>query len=230
MEPTAQQQLMYCRSCGKALTPAEQRLVRGTVYCAEHEPAAGPPPAPSPFPDSPWTAAATPGAAAGQGNGNGVSPGLAFFLGLFPGVGAIYNGQYAKGLVHVIIFGLLISIAGSDAAGEFQPLFGLLIPIWVIYMAFEAYHTAKRREQGLAVDEFSSLVSMEGAKAGPPVGPAMLILFGVLFLLNNLGMFRLSQLLRFWPVALIALGIYLLVERSRGANTAAPGNPEGGAQ
>jgi len=32
-----------------------------------------------------------------------VSPGLALFLGLIPGVGAIYNGQYAKGMVHAII-------------------------------------------------------------------------------------------------------------------------------
>lgn len=225
--------MKYCRSCGKALPPEEQRLVQGTVYCAEHQPAAPPPPpGPAPFPDSPWTAQAAPAGAGAPGNG--ISPGLAFFLGLFPGVGAIYNGQYAKGLIHVIIFGLLISIAGSDAAGEFQPLFGTFIPIWVIYMAFEAYHTAKKREQGLAVDEFSSLVSVDGAKSGPPIGPAMLILFGILFLLNNLGLFRLSQLLRFWPVLLIALGIYLLVERGRGGQPPAPGgitgDPMGGAQ
>jgi len=28
---------------------------------------------------------------------------------MIPGVGAVYNGQYAKGLVHVVIVGLLIS-------------------------------------------------------------------------------------------------------------------------
>ena len=33
-----------------------------------------------------------------------ISPGLAFFLGWIPGVGAIYNGQYAKGLVHAVAF------------------------------------------------------------------------------------------------------------------------------
>ena len=41
------------------------------------------------------------------------SPGFAFVLGLIPGVGAIYNGQYLKGLVHAIIFGLLISLANA---------------------------------------------------------------------------------------------------------------------
>ena len=37
-------------------------------------------------------------------------------LGFIPGVGAIYNGQYAKGLVHVIIVGLMISILSNGAA------------------------------------------------------------------------------------------------------------------
>ena len=44
-----------------------------------------------------------------------VSPGLALFLGMIPGVGAIYNGQYAKGLVHAVVFGVLCSIADSRA-------------------------------------------------------------------------------------------------------------------
>ena len=45
-----------------------------------------------------------------------VSPGLALFLGMIPGVGAIYNGQYAKGLVHAVMFGILCSIVDSRAA------------------------------------------------------------------------------------------------------------------
>ncbi len=69
---------------------------------------------------------------------SGPSPGLAFLLGLIPGVGAIYNGQYAKGLIHVVILGLLISIMGSNAAGDLGPLFGMLIALWFPYMAFEA--------------------------------------------------------------------------------------------
>src|SRR5687768_13398380 len=90
----------FCRSCGKALCPSCQAAVQGTIYCAEHVPvvqAAAPP--------SPYTAPV-----ASAASGSGVSPGLAFLLGLVPGVGAIYNGQYAKGLVHVLIFGLLISV------------------------------------------------------------------------------------------------------------------------
>src|SRR5260370_41233357 len=37
------------------------------------------------------------------------SPGLAFALGfVFPGLGAVYNGQYNKALVHLVVFATFI--------------------------------------------------------------------------------------------------------------------------
>ena len=59
----------------------------------------------------------------------GASPGLAFLLGFIPGVGAIYNGQYAKAFVHVIIFSLLISVLDSGEAGHFEVVFALLLAL-----------------------------------------------------------------------------------------------------
>ena len=38
------------------------------------------------------------------------NPAAAAVLGLIPGVGAMYNGQFFKGLIHVVIFAVLISI------------------------------------------------------------------------------------------------------------------------
>ena len=140
------------------------------------------------------------------------SPGLAFILGLIPGVGAIYNSQYVKGLVHVVVFGMIISILSSGAAPGFEPLFAFMIPAWVLYQAFEAYHTAKRRLYGYSVDEFSGLVPMR-RKHGFPAGPVLLMAIGVLFLLNTMDLLRISQVVRYWPLLLIALGAYLLWER-----------------
>jgi hypothetical protein len=140
------------------------------------------------------------------------SPGLAFVLGLIPGVGAIYNSQYVKGLLHVVVFGMIVSILNSNAAPGFEPLFGFMIPAWILYMAFEAYHTAKRRLYGQPVDEFSGLVGGAGRR-GFPAGPVVLMAVGVLFLLINLDLLRLSQIVRYWPMLLIALGLYLLYER-----------------
>ncbi len=141
------------------------------------------------------------------------SPGLAFVLGLIPGVGAIYNSQYVKGLVHVVVFGMIISILNAGAAPGFEPLFGFMIPAWILYQAFEAYHTAKRRLYGYTVDEFSGLAPSPGRKRGFPAGPVLLMAIGVLFLLNTMDLLRISQIARYWPVLLIALGAYMLYER-----------------
>ncbi len=55
------------------------------------------------------------------------SPGLAFLLGWIPGVGAIYNGQYIKGLVHAAIFGLLISLISGAENTSGQPLLIMML-------------------------------------------------------------------------------------------------------
>jgi|HubBroStandDraft_4_1064222.scaffolds.fasta_scaffold23542_4 hypothetical protein len=204
--------IAYCRACGKPLCESCRRFFDGTIYCDEHVPVAAPSPAAAPPTGtgySPYTAPTPP-----LMPDAGASPGLAFLLGLIPGVGAIYNGQYVKGLVHVIILGILISIVSSgDAGGGLEPLFGMMIGVWVFYMAFEAYHTAKKRQIGQPVDEFSSLVSLHGRPSQFPVAPAILIAVGLLFLLNNMDIIRFSQFIRYWPIALIALGVYMLYER-----------------
>jgi hypothetical protein len=156
----------------------------------------------------------------------GVSPGLAFILGLIPGVGAIYNGQYVKGVIHVVILGILISIIDSGSAAGLGPLFGMLIAVWWFYMAFEAYHTAKKRQLGLTVDEFSSIVPLHSERRGFPAGPVLLIAFGVLFLLNTMDVLRFERLIRYWPVLLIVLGAYMLYERITGVVASPPSRQE----
>ena len=201
--------IAYCRTCGKALCETCRRVAAGTIYCAEHAPASAdsstsPYSSPAPLPDS------------------AASPALAFLLGLIPGVGAIYNGQYVKGLVHVVILGFLIGIVHSDQVPiGLEPLFGMTIAAWIFYMAFEAYHTAKKRRLGQPVEEFSGLMGLRGRRSRFPAGPAVLIVLGVLFLLNNLDVLRIRQLFRYWPIALIAAGVYMLYER---LSARGPGN------
>jgi len=162
-----------------------------------------------------------PGATPYTAGDPGASPGLAFVLGMIPGVGAIYNGQYVKGLIHVIILGILISIVSSDASAGLGPLFGMLIAVWWAYMAFEAYHTAKKRQHGHPVDEFSSIVPLHSNRRGFPVGPVILIAFGALFLMNTMDILRFDRMVRYWPVLLIVLGGYMLYERISGSETPA---------
>lgn len=191
----------YCRACGKALDASSVRAAHGTIYCQEHVPLENPTTPGA----SPYSAAPPPIPA------SGVSPKWAFVLGFIPGVGAIYNGQYVKGLVHVLIAGLLISLVDNPPNG-FEALSGLLLAGFFWYMAFEAYHTAKKRNLGQKVDQFSSVIPMH--QSGFPAAPVVLIALGVLFLLNNLGLFQLRQVLKYWPVLLIALGVYMLYVRT----------------
>ena len=202
--------LGYCRGCGVALTSETVRYAMGTMYCREHVPAG------VPNTDNPYASAASVGAGAAPvvRNSDAV-PGLAFILGLIPGVGAIYNGQYAKGLIHVVVFGFIVAL--QDHNGPLVVMNGFLIPAFIFYMAFEAMHTAKRRLEGLPVDEFSSIAPLGGRANGFPVGPVILMAAGVFLLLANLDLISVRAMMRWWPVGLIAAGAYMLYLRTLGA-------------
>jgi Domain of unknown function (DUF5668) len=156
------------------------------------------------------------------------SPGLAFLLGLIPGVGAIYNGQYIKGLVHAVIFGLLISLISSTENSSGQPLLIMMLVGFVFYMPFEAYHTAKKRQMGIRVDEWSSLLTQNRYTGRAPVGPIILILIGVIFLLDSLHLIEFREIGRFWPVILIVVGAYMLYSRVSGRADVPPASRRSG--
>jgi len=66
------------------------------------------------------------------------NPGLAAILSFFfTGLGQIYNGQIGKGLIFIIIGGLL-------ALSMFIVIGFLLYPIFWIYNIYDAYKTAER--------------------------------------------------------------------------------------
>jgi TM2 domain-containing membrane protein YozV len=218
----------FCRECGKPMCVECQRPALGSIYCAEHVPAAAPPPFTPPTPHvspeaggsyaqsaysapaaSPYTA---PVAAQQPAYETGAHPVLALILGFIPGVGAIYNGQYAKGLIHAVVFGLLISLA-SSSRGSLEPLIALLIAAWVFYMAFEAFHTARKRRFGGSVEEFSSLFDVRPTQGRFPAGALLLIGLGFILLLDTTDIISLDQLERYWPIGLILVGLYMLYAR-----------------
>jgi TM2 domain-containing membrane protein YozV len=192
----------YCRNCGKPICNECRRDAYGTVFCAEHAPVAAPPPMAAP---------PRPGAVLTE-----VSPGLAFALGWIPGVGAIYNGQYAKGIVHAVVFGVLCSILDSNLHGM-DVIFAMMLTAWIFYMAFEAYHTAAKRRAGEYVDEYSSLIDFRSKGRFPAAGVA-LILLGIVLLLHTMDILDFYYVSRYWPVLLIVAGAWLLYSRFAGGS------------
>lgn len=152
-QPIEGERVAFCQQCGKGLTNATIRRAGSAVYCEPclvarlESPTAGAGQAgPSAGGWAPVGGPAGPGAAAQPGAvpvSNEPSPALAAFLGLIPGVGAMYNGQYAKGVAHLVIFAILDSLAHNV-----HDIFGLLVAGWIFYQVFDAYHTAKARRDG----------------------------------------------------------------------------------
>jgi TM2 domain-containing membrane protein YozV len=223
----------YCRTCGKPMCGACTRDVRGVIYCEEclaSQLSGTMPPPPGPGTVAPGTA---PPVSEG-------SPGLAAILGFIPGVGAMYNGEYAKGFIHVLIFATLIW-----AADHVSGVFGIGIAAFVLYMPIEAYRTAKARQMGMqppdpfgfnnmnlfgstsqpaaAVSGAAPAAPAEGAPVQQveygegrrmPVGALILIGLGVIFLLDQFGWWHFNWFARFWPLILIAFGVSILMKRT----------------
>src|SRR5437879_12573091 len=112
----------YCRNCGKAMCSTCVRPVRDVLYCEDclatimgipgatpaatrsgQIPASSLPPAP----------------AVGRSTG---SPGVAFVLGLLPGRGAVYNGEYHEALIHIVVFAAMIAGLSSHMCGHAEVL------------------------------------------------------------------------------------------------------------
>jgi hypothetical protein len=223
----------YCRTCGKPVCAICARDVRGVIYCEDclASQISGT------MPPQPPIEAAMPGTTAAGG-----SPGVAAVLGLIPGVGAIYNGEYTKAFVHVGIFAALIALT---AHGYWPFAFG--IGVFYLYMPFEAYQTAKARQMGLQPPDpfglnnlFTTRPPMAAGAVPPagvvpqgmpavamqpdqeaagedqiPIGAFVLIGIGVLFLLNTFGWMHFDWLWRLWPLVLIAIGVRVLMKRNR---------------
>lgn len=183
----------FCIHCGQALCSECVRKVQGSVYCEKCLGNLVDPKTPK------------------KETVAGTNPGAAFALGLLPGVGAIYNGEFVKAAVHILIFGTLVSMADATDA----PLFSLAAFAFYCYMPFEAYYTAKKRmlgAQGVVLETpIDRLQQQFGTMKDRELwGGVALIVIGGLYLLGNLDVFDMHRIARLWPVFLVALGIWLL--------------------
>jgi hypothetical protein len=227
--------IAYCRTCGKPLCNDCKRDVMGVIYCEQclAERLQGvqptiPPPAPG-FVSS---------TSAGAMPGSGPHPAVAGILaGFFPfGVGAVYTGQYAKGLAHLLIFTGLVWGLSSGHAGGMEPVLGIAMGFFVVYQIIDAVRSATAIRMGqpppdpfglgrtfgaterTATSDAPFSASAPAATIEPPpskvpTAAVVLIGLGVLFLLQTAGVFEFN-VGRIWPMFLIFLGVWMFANRT----------------
>lgn len=216
----------FCRNCGKAMCSACARPVREVLYC-ENCLAAGmgmaapiaPPPVQDPYSQPAYS---QPGLVPPAGPIPAVVPparpsgAIAFMLGLFPGLGAVYNGEYNKALVHIVIFtalivGLVSAADADDVSVGAVITMSLLLAGFVFFMAFDAMRVAQAKTAGQPVND-----PLNEFSKNLPVGPIVLIGIGALLLLSNFRVFEFFHLSigRLWPLILIGAGVLMFRNRT----------------
>ncbi|MFB3902940.1 MAG: LiaI-LiaF-like domain-containing protein [Acidobacteriota bacterium] len=134
------------------------------------------------------------------------SPARAALFAIIPGIGAVYNRQYVKAVLHFAIFAGLSIIAGSG-----PDIFGVAAFAFYIFTIIDAYRSAQVILRNVVADP--RMLEEESEDINVPIWGGVLVLLGVLFFLNNLGVFSLAEMTRFlWPLFFVGLGIYLVVD------------------
>lgn len=143
-----------------------------------------------------------------------VAAGILAFL--FPGTGALYNGQFSKGILFIIVFAGLITM--QDHGG--QPFAAFMLAGFYIYQIIEAIQTASaiNRRALLAPERAAVEEKPAEAPAGSIFWGIVLIALGCLLILANFDVIRFDALFDFWPVAVIGIGLKLIADYLKGRN------------
>jgi TM2 domain-containing membrane protein YozV len=131
---------------------------------------------------------------------------LAALFALLPGMGAVYNRQNLKGVVHFVTIVGLFQLTALRVASGFFVLSGLA---FYLYSIVDAYRTARLIDQGESPAADEQRFKRSLIKRAPVIG-LMLITAGLLLVIHIARPLAFITFARLFPVALIILGGYLL--------------------
>jgi hypothetical protein len=140
-----------------------------------------------------------------------------FLSGFFPGLGQIYVGYYQLGFIYAAVVASLITVLASGPLHGLEPLFGISIGFFYIYNIIDAIRRAAFYNQVQQAGELRGTmpdIQMPSAN-GSLTGGIVLIVVGALILLSTKFHVSMEWLRDWWPVAVIAFGIYLVVQARR---------------
>src|SRR3954467_8309210 len=138
------------------------------------------------------------------------SPLVATLLSFVPGLGAAYNGQTSKAIVHFAIFASFFQMAVLTQGVHFFVL-GVL-GTW-LFAAVDACRTAQLMRAGLSPDAEEDVIARR-LYGNPFAWGTTLIIIGTVFLLHTVVGIQLP-VRKLLPVALVALGAYMLFDHLR---------------
>jgi hypothetical protein len=191
---------VQCNGCGRGLCPACDHRVRGFPFCADcivsgvellrvqqQNPSSGT-------------------------TGRQISPIISAVLSLFcPGLGAAYNGQTAKAIIH---FAFFVSLFQMAIMTNGMPLFVLgFLGMW-LFAAVDAWRMARLIRAGLKAGAAEDLW-MQKLIAKPLVWAIAFIALGTMFFLHTTLGFRLP-IREALPLLLVGFGVYWLIGYFKG--------------
>jgi hypothetical protein len=133
------------------------------------------------------------------------NPSLAAFLAIFPGMGAIYNGNIIKGITYMLIFTILIVLT-DNAQEPDAVVFGLMIAGFFIFQIVDSYNEASKINQNILAEKNPAC-----CKGDISLFSAITVLMmGIVFQLANFDLITYRQVTRLWPLVLIVFGIKIV--------------------
>lgn len=179
-----------CASCARRLCTSCDHRIKGYPYCQDC------------IVLGIETLSRTYGAGRSRGRAR-----LAAVLALIPGLGAVYNRQNTKAVVHFVTTVVLFQLSSISAL---EGMFALAGTVFYIYSIIDAYRTAQFVSEGGSAAEDEARFKRRLVGRAPAIGIA-LICAGLLSVIQVLRPFGLAvSLVQILPVALIILGGYLL--------------------
>jgi len=143
-------------------------------------------------------------------------PSTAFLLSLLPGLGQVYVGYYRQGITLMIIAGSLVTVSSRTwvfGLHDFEPLLVMSTIFTWGYACVDAGRKASLYNQALAGLRPMDLPENQRIPEwnGSIVGGVMMVVFGVLLFLHTMAGLPMEWVTRWWPLALVIVGIWLVV-------------------
>lgn len=181
---------VQCASCNRALCPACDHRIKGYAYCQD------------------CIVRGVEGLSAYryQRTGTRSRALTAAILAFVPGMGAVYNRQNVKAVVH---FFAVVGLFQLPKLRLVPGLFALAGFASYVYSIIDAHRTAQLIARGESAAEDEERFKRALIRRAPALG-VFLIVAGILFVINIIRPVAIFALAKLFPVLLILLGGYLL--------------------